>query len=293
MAEQRRDIRYSARILARISRRHQMVEFLTNDVSFRGVFIRTDAPLALRQLLKFELVLPEKVMVSGHAMVVHVAARPDGQGKGEGPVPGMGLQFWGPIVHGKEWEKFIHDLKSRERAGIAAAKATDRVRRASERFKLAIRDLRSGKDTATVTKVGIGNPVWTSDSKGIVYTEVNDQWRSYRAQYHRVGDDPAKAVTLYEERDDIAFSVGVARSTDDSLIFISTGNNSSNEVRFVPADNPSAPLTLVKQRQPEIQYDADAAHEGRVVLADEDHRAAPRPTFHPHASSCNPGTVAC
>jgi len=139
----------------------------------------------------------------------------------------------------------------------------------SERFKLAIRDLRSGKDTATVTKVGIGNPVWTSDSKGIVYTEVNDQWRSYRAQYHRVGDDPAKAVTLYEERDDIAFSVGVARSTDDSLIFISTGNNSSNEVRFVPADNPSAPLTLVKQRQPEIQYDADAAH-GRLWIHSND-----------------------
>ena len=48
----------------------------------------------------------------------------------------------------------------------------------------------------------------------------------------------AKAMTLYEEKEDIAFSVGVGRSTDDSLIFISTGNNCSNEVRFVPADDP-------------------------------------------------------
>jgi oligopeptidase B len=139
----------------------------------------------------------------------------------------------------------------------------------SERFKLVIRDLATGQDIVTVTKVGIGNPVWTSDSKGIVFNEVNDQWRSYRAQYHRMGDDPAKAVTLYEEKDDIAFSVGVARSTDDSLIFISTGNNSSNEVRFVPADNPSAPLTLIKPRQPDVQYDADAAH-GKLWIHSND-----------------------
>jgi len=141
----------------------------------------------------------------------------------------------------------------------------------SERFKLVIRDLATGADTATVTKVGIGNPVWTSDSNGIVFTEVNDQWRSYRAQYHRIGDDPAKAVTLYEETADIAFSVGVARSTDDSLIFISTGNNSSNEVRFVPADNPAAPLTLIKLRQPEIQYDADAAHGKLWIHSNDNH----------------------
>jgi hypothetical protein len=136
--DKRRDVRYPARIVAKISRRHQMVEYLTNDVSFRGVFIRTDAPLALRQLVKLELVLPEKAIIAGHAMVVHVA-RPEGEEeRGEGAIPGMGLQFWGPIEHSREWERLIHDLKQRERSGYAAAKATDKVRRTSERFKLAI-----------------------------------------------------------------------------------------------------------------------------------------------------------
>lgn len=141
----------------------------------------------------------------------------------------------------------------------------------SERFKLVVRNLSTGQDIETVTKVGIGNPVWTSDSKGIVFTEVNDQWRSYRAQYHRVGDDPAKAVTLYEEKDDIAFSVGAARSTDDSLIFISTGNNSSNEVRFVAANDPTEPLTLIKPRRPDIQYEVDAAHGKLWILTNDNH----------------------
>jgi oligopeptidase B len=118
----------------------------------------------------------------------------------------------------------------------------------SERFKLVIRDLATGTDLETVTAVGIGSPVWTSDSAGIVFTEVNDQWRSYRARYHRIGAPLDATVTLYEEVDDIAFSVGVDRSTDRSLIFISTGNNSSNEVRFVPADRPDAAPVLISPR---------------------------------------------
>jgi oligopeptidase B len=134
-----------------------------------------------------------------------------------------------------------------------------------------VRDLVTGQDVETVTRIGIGNPVWTSDSKGLVFTEVNDQWRSYRAQYHRIGDDPAKAMTLYEEKEDIAFSVGAARSTDDSLIFITTGNNSSNELRFVPANDPAATLTLVKPRRPDIQYEADAAHGRLWILTNDNH----------------------
>jgi oligopeptidase B len=141
----------------------------------------------------------------------------------------------------------------------------------SERFKLVVRDLATGKDIETVTLVGIGNPVWTSDSKGLVFTEVNDQWRSYRARYHRIGDDPTKAVTLYEETDDIAFSVGVDRATDDSLIFISTGNNSSNEVRIVPADNPTAPPMLIRPRKADLQYSADAAHGKLWILTNDEH----------------------
>ncbi|HET9355421.1 MAG TPA: S9 family peptidase [Sphingomicrobium sp.] len=141
----------------------------------------------------------------------------------------------------------------------------------SERFKLVVRDLASGKDIETVTKVGIGNPVWTKDSTGLVFTEVNDQWRSYRARYHRIGDDPAMAVTLYEEKDDIAFSVGVDRTTDDSLITISTGNNSSNEVRFVPADRPTAAPTLIRPRKPDLQYEVDASHGKLWILTNDNH----------------------
>ena len=139
----------------------------------------------------------------------------------------------------------------------------------SERFKLRIRDLASGTDIETVSDVAIGQPVWTSDSKAIVFTEVNEHWRSDKAKLHRLGDDPAKARILYEEHDDKGFSVGVDRSHDRSLIFIGTGDNTSSETRFVPADRPDEEPVLVAPRRPNVEYHCDAAH-GRLWIVTND-----------------------
>ena len=141
----------------------------------------------------------------------------------------------------------------------------------SERFQLKIRDLASGREIETVTEVGIGQPVWTADSQGVVFTEVNENWRSYRARLHRLGRPTSEDVTLYEEKDNLAFTVGVGKTQDRKYILISTGENSSNEIRFVPADNPQAPLTLVAARRPDIQYQVDAAHGKLWVLTNDDH----------------------
>jgi oligopeptidase B len=130
----------------------------------------------------------------------------------------------------------------------------------SERFELRIRDLSTGKDIETVTKVGIGQPVWSSDSKGIVFTEVNDNWRSYRARYHRLGCPTDEDITLYEETEELGFSVGVGHSQDRSTIFVSTSDNATTEVRFVSAADPSQPLTLISRRKTGREYHVDAAH---------------------------------
>jgi hypothetical protein len=135
--EQRRDVRYPARIVARVFRRSENIELITNDVSFRGAFIRTDAPPALRQLLRVAFELPEAgLTISGHAMVVRIVT--PGEGGDAGRVPGIGVQFWGPIEHARAWDQFIHELKAREKSGVPSSRATDKVRRNSERFRLAL-----------------------------------------------------------------------------------------------------------------------------------------------------------
>ncbi|MFL6846177.1 MAG: S9 family peptidase [Allosphingosinicella sp.] len=141
----------------------------------------------------------------------------------------------------------------------------------SERFRLRIRDLATGTDVETVTEVGIGQPVWTSDSAGIVFTEVNENWRSYRARYHRLGTPLEEDVTLYEESEDLGFSVGLSQAQDRSLIFIATGDNATNEVRFVPSDDPTATPVLVSPRREKHQYDLDAAHGKLWIRTNDEH----------------------
>jgi oligopeptidase B len=141
----------------------------------------------------------------------------------------------------------------------------------SERFKLRIRDIASGKDIETVTEVAIGEPIWSSDSRGIVFNEVNDKWRSYRARFHRLGRPTSEDVTLYEETEELGFSVSVSRSQDRSLIFISTGDNATSEVRFVPAEDPTQPLTLISRRREKREYSVDAAHGKLWIVTNDDH----------------------
>jgi oligopeptidase B len=141
----------------------------------------------------------------------------------------------------------------------------------SERFQLRIRDLTTGRDVEAVTEVGIGQPVWTADSRGVVFTEVNENWRSYRARLHRLGEPVANDRTLYEETQNIAFTVGVGLTQDRRYILISTGENTSNEVRFVPADNPTAAPVLIAARRPNIQYSVDSAHGKLWILTNDEH----------------------
>ena len=54
-AEQRRDERYAVHIPATLTRGHEAVALLTEDVSFRGLFLRTDSPPTLRQLVRIEI----------------------------------------------------------------------------------------------------------------------------------------------------------------------------------------------------------------------------------------------
>ncbi len=142
--DNRRELRYPARIVARVVRRSETVELITNDVSFRGAFLRTDTPPALRQLVRVAFVMPSGTLVSAHAMVVHIVTP-----NGDSTVPGVGLQFWGPVQEAKAWEAFVYELKVRQRAGVPSSVASDKVRRASERFKLQLEVIVDGRRLTT------------------------------------------------------------------------------------------------------------------------------------------------
>jgi len=103
-AEQRRDKRYRYQMQAVLLRGGREVSLLTGDVSFRGLFLRTDDPPPLRQLLQVKLKLaPENDELVAHAMAVFVV--PAGAA---GQTPGVGLQLYAVSAEIRQrWDRFV------------------------------------------------------------------------------------------------------------------------------------------------------------------------------------------
>ena len=141
----------------------------------------------------------------------------------------------------------------------------------AERFVLKIRDLATGEDVETVSLVTNGAVVWGADSRSLVYTEVNDNWRTYRARLHILGTDPATDRTLYEETEELGFNVGVGKTHDDQWILIATGDHQTSEVRIVPAADPGAEPRIVSPRLLKREYSVDSAHGSLWIHTNDDH----------------------
>jgi oligopeptidase B len=141
----------------------------------------------------------------------------------------------------------------------------------SERFVLKIRDLATDTDIETVSAITNGAVAWSADSASIAYTEVNENWRTYRARLHVLGTDPAGDPTLYEEVDDIGFNVGVGKTQDDQWIVLSTHDHQTSEIRLVPAADPLAAPILIAPRREKREYSVDSAHGRLWILTNDDH----------------------
>ena len=141
----------------------------------------------------------------------------------------------------------------------------------AERFTLRIRDLATAKDIETVSEIVNGAVVWGAGSDVVAYTEVNDNWRTFRARSHRLGSDPAGDPTLYEETVDIGFNVHLGRTHDRRWIVVGTNDHETSELRLLPADDLAAEPLLVSPRQAKRQYSVDSAHGKLWVLTNDDH----------------------
>lgn len=73
-------------------------------MSFRGLFLATDSPPPLRQLIRIETRLPPSgVSFATHGMVVHVVE----PGDSGGHCPGFGVQFYGMGDERRAWESYV------------------------------------------------------------------------------------------------------------------------------------------------------------------------------------------
>jgi oligopeptidase B len=96
---------------------------------------------------------------------------------------------------------------------------------------------------------------WATDNKTFFYvTEDPVTKRSDKFFRHVLGSD--KTDLVYEEKDEL-FDISAGRSRDKAMILVHAFSKTSNEARYLPANNPNAELKVVLPREAEHEYDVD------------------------------------
>lgn len=125
-----------------------------------------------------------------------------------------------------------------------------------ERYTVHVRDLATGEMLPDTVAGTMGALVWNADASAFLYGQVNDQWRIDTIKLHVMGTPTADDVVIYHE-DDIGFQCGVGMTHDRQWIVVAAGDNTTSEVRLLPADNPRADPILVRARKAGVEYDVD------------------------------------
>ncbi|OWV34673.1 S9 family peptidase [Pacificimonas flava] len=140
----------------------------------------------------------------------------------------------------------------------------------SERYTLKVKDLRTGEllpDTIENWRYGL---VWAADSDSFLYTDADENWRSKVVYHHVLGTDQADDREVYREEDE-EFGVGIGRSQDRAYAILSTGTNTTSEVRLLPTEDFTAEPILVSARETGREYDLDVRSGQLFIRVNDEH----------------------
>ncbi|WP_041381598.1 S9 family peptidase [Spiribacter curvatus] len=126
-------------------------------------------------------------------------------------------------------------------------------RAGAESFSLRIRDLDEGRDLAEVIQPARGDIAWANDGRTFLYTVIDDEHRPRWIYAHELGTPAAADVCVYTE-EDAGFFLGVDRTESGRFLVIDSHDHTTSEVRWLPAESPTAEPRLIAARERGIEY---------------------------------------
>lgn len=180
------------------------------------------------------------------------------------------------LAEGKEYFRLGAITVSENGRLLAYSTDTD----GSERYTIRFRDLFAGRELAERIEGAsgdwgdieiegtLGDIVFSSDGRHLLYGVVDEHWRTRTIKAHRLGTSPAGDAVIYHEPDE-GFSVGVGMLSSRKWLAITASEHMTSEVRLLPADDPLAEPILVSPRKVGREYDVDE-HDGVLFIHTND-----------------------
>ena len=131
----------------------------------------------------------------------------------------------------------------------------------SEFYRIRIIDTQNGTMLDDDIVNASGGFAWDKGSATLFWTELNDNHRPCKVYAHALG---AAADRLVYEETDPGFFLGVGKTGSGDYIIIDSHDHTTSEVRYVPADTPTADPVVIAPRDTGVEY--NVLHHGDRFL---------------------------
>lgn len=138
----------------------------------------------------------------------------------------------------------------------------------NESWVLRIRNLGTNELLGDVLEGCSANIVWSQDSSGFWYIRLDKNFRPWQLCFHRLGDDPANDVVLFEERDE-RFFLSVYPDRSESLLILESASTDTSECFLGSLAGIETELQIVRPRQTGLEYYLDSDGEQLFIRTND------------------------
>ena len=117
-------------------------------------------------------------------------------------------------------------------------------------YTLKFKNLETGQEFGETIE-NVAGVAWYNDNKSVVFIDVNDALRPYKAIKHTLGSNENKL--LYEEKDD-QFNLSIKKSKTNEFIILQSESFTSADSRLIEAGNNNDKVILFSPRQKDVIY---------------------------------------
>ena len=139
----------------------------------------------------------------------------------------------------------------------------------SEQYTMRVRDLATSEDLDDVLENTYYSTAWSADGRYLFYTTIDDAHRPDKIWRHELGTPQSADVLAVHEDDDRMF-LQVGTTQDDHYLIAGAGSQTTSDVRYLAADDPTGEWQWVLPRVHMVEYEVDHKDGRWLVVSNAD-----------------------
>ena len=136
-------------------------------------------------------------------------------------------------------------------------------------YSIGFKNLKTGEILQDKIANTSGKAVWANDNQHIFYTRKDKNLRAHQVFQHQLGTDSSQDILVFHEKD-TAYDVDIFKTKSQEYIFIASSSTTSDEHRFIPADDVLAPWKVIQPRAKDLEYAVEHYQDRFYIITNAD-----------------------